>query len=176
MKKIVPLIFAAFVSLHTNLAFSNEKKGADAKLSEVVKGVVPEAPNAEKDLTAISPLRKSQIAPFTGVLLSPMAIATIISEIKFQQDKIDIEVKKAVTLAKSEFDYNQQIFENKCVADKKIIEASVEEKSKQIALLDSTLKKELDSRPNPVMWSLLGLAAGVVVTTTTASIITAVSN
>jgi hypothetical protein len=176
MKKIIPLFLSAFIFTISSWAVSDEKKGPNVELSKVVKDVVPEMPSSEKDLTAISPMRKSQFAPFTGVLLSPMAIATIISEIKFQQEKIDIEVKKAVETTTAEFAYKQQIFENRCTADKKVLEVSVEEKKKQIELLDSTIKAEIESRPNPVMWSLLGLAAGVVVTTTTASIITAVSN
>ncbi len=176
MKKIIPLFLSAFIFTISSWAVSDEKKVPNVELSKVVKDVVPEMPSSEKDLTAISPMRKSQFAPFTGVLLSPMAIATIISEIKFQQEKIDIEVKKAVETTTAEFAYKQQIFENRCTADKKVLEVSVEEKKKQIELLDSTIKAEIESRPNPVMWSLLGLAAGVVVTTTTASIITAVSN
>jgi hypothetical protein len=176
MKKIISLIFTTLVLMVSSDALSDEKKDSNVELSKVVKDVVPEMPSSEKDLTAISPMRKSQFAPFTGVLLSPMAIATIISEIKFQQEKIDIEVRKAVETANVEFTYKQQIFENRCEADKKVMQANVEEKKKQIALLDSTIKAEIESRPNPVIWSLFGLAAGVVVTTTTASIITAVAN
>jgi hypothetical protein len=79
MKKIIPLFLSAFIFTISSWAVSDEKKGPNVELSKVVKDVVPEMPSSEKDLTAISPMRKSQFAPFTGVLLSPMAIATIIS-------------------------------------------------------------------------------------------------
>ena len=180
MKKFISAFLAISIFISSIPCFAEEQNKepgvSSAKLSEVVKSALPESTGAEKDLTAISPLRKTQLAPFTGVLLSPLAIATIISEIKFQQDKIDIEVKKAVETTTANFQYEQKIFQNQCTADKSVLEASIKEKSKQIEIIDSLYKEEVNSRPNPVTWSLLGLAAGVVVTTATASIITAVSN
>ena len=44
---------------------------------------------------AISPLRKGNKAPFTGVHLSPEAVATLLAHYKFLADQIEIEVNRA---------------------------------------------------------------------------------
>jgi nucleotide-binding universal stress UspA family protein len=44
---------------------------------------------------AISPMRKGNKAMFTGVLLSPLAIATLITELKSAELVTEIEVKRA---------------------------------------------------------------------------------
>ena len=68
----------------------------------------PEVPvvAGEPDVgAAVSPMKKGDKAPFSGVLLSPRAVATIIAQIHATTDQIKIEVDKAKAESKAQCDF-----------------------------------------------------------------------
>lgn len=175
MKKILAILINTSILVQSSMSYADEpiKPGITALVEEVA----PEVPKAEKDLgAALSPLKKMQLAPFTGVLLSPLAVSTLIAELNAKSEEIRIEVNKAKAEAKVNFEYEKTILQNSCVADKKVIEANLDNQRKQVAILDAALRAEIESRPNPVGWAVLGLAAGVIAATATASVIVAAGN
>lgn len=112
---------------------------------------------------AISPMKKGQVAPFTGILLSPKATATIIAQLNTMQDQIKIEVDHARAEEKARCDFRVAETENRLETDKKILQAQVDEKTKTNALLTDQLKKAEESRPNLPLWVGLGTGVGLVV-------------
>jgi len=115
----------------------------------------------------ISPLQKGQAAPYTGVLLSPPAVAQIVA----QQDTS----KAAAALAiqhQSEIDAAQQKYAldsaaTTCTADKTILQAQVTDGQKQNQILTQQLKSAT-SGPGAPVWIGVGFVGGVVVTVLTA--------
>jgi hypothetical protein len=175
MKKILAVLINISILVQSLPLYADD--AVKPGMSALVEEVAPEVPKAEKDLgAALSPLKKLQIAPFTGVLLSPLAVANLIAELNAKSEEIKIEVDKAKDDAKVKFEYEKTILQNSCIADKKVIEANLINQQKQVALLDAALRAEIESRPSPAGWAILGLAAGVIVATATASVIVAAGN
>lgn len=112
---------------------------------------------------AISPMKKGQIAPFTGILLSPKATATIIAQLNSIQDQIKIEVDHARAEEAAKCQYKVDETTNRLETDKKILQAQVDDKGKQVNILTEKLKQEEANRPNTPLWVGLGAGAGVVV-------------
>ncbi len=107
-------------------------------------------------------MRKGQIAPFTGVLLSPRALATVVAELNAIQDRIKIEVDLAVGIAEAQCDFEVAETENRLGTDKRILQAQLNENQKRIAILNEQLKKEEDNRTNAPLWIGLGVGGGFV--------------
>lgn len=109
---------------------------------------------------ALSPMKKGQIAPFTGVLLSPKATATIVAQLNSLQEQINIEVEHARAEERARCDFRVSEQETTCTADKKVLQAQVESRDKQLQILNEQLKKEQESRPNTTLWVGLGVGGG----------------
>lgn len=130
---------------------------------------VTQTPASEKDPGAvISPLKKGQVAPFTGVLLSPTAAASIIAEIKNADARVAIEVEKAKKDAAAKCAFDVKETEARCTADKKILQAGIESRDTKIKILED----KVGSAPNPLLWASLGAAGGIALTTLTVFIVT----
>ncbi len=156
---IAPILIA------TNLFISPM---AFAQTAPTVTTTLPSAPEklpGEPDVgAAISPLKKLQIAPFTGVLLSPEATAQLIVQITTFPQVIKIQVDHQAAVDKAQCDFSLAEQKNTLETDKKILQAQVDASNKIIPVLTEQVKKLEDSRPNTTLWFGLGAAAGVVVT------------
>lgn len=132
---------------------------------------LPEPPQpvpGEVDVgAAVSPMKKGQVAPFTGVLLSPKATAVIVTQLNSIDEMIKIEVDKAKAESKAQCDFALAEQKNALETDKKILQASIDEKLKRINALENKVKEAEASRPNTTLWTGLGFAAGVTVTVLT---------
>jgi len=175
MKKLISS-FVLFSLLFTPAFASADENTQKTGVISLVQALEPEKPKAEKDVgAALSPMKKGQFSPFTGVLLSPLAVATLIAELNAKGAEIKIEVDKAKAEAEANHAYEKNIAQTQCMADKKILQANIDAKKQQIESFDAVVKAELESRPNPAFWAILGAAAGIVVTTAAASAIVAVA-
>lgn len=119
----------------------------------------------------ISPMKKGQVVPFTGVLLSPSAAASIIAEIKSVDAKVAIEVDKAKKDASAKGTFDLKEAEARCVADKKVLQAGIESRDARIKLLED----KIGETHSPLLWVGVGGAAGVALTALTVFIVTNVS-
>jgi len=152
LKKLIAIVLTATV-LCTSTSASAQKSST----------ISPEA-----DQTArISPLRKGNPAPFTGVLFSPKATATVIAELESFDEKMKIEVDKAVrdVISKKQFELNES--ESRCITSKTILQAEIDTKSARIKRLSKDVADAQSAAANPpsrVLWAGLGVIVGAVTT------------
>lgn len=112
----------------------------------------------------ISPIQKGSPAPITGVIMSPEAIATIIIQIRHEQETIALEVAKATAIEKARSDYELAQQKNIFETDKKILSAQLEEKEQNLKQVEQQLQKEVKDRPNLSLWVGIGALTGVGIT------------
>jgi hypothetical protein len=116
-----------------------------------------------KDVAGITPLRRGQKAPYSGVLMTPKATATIVANADTEREKISIEVQHALAEAdtKRKFEVNETT--TKCTADKGVLQASIDEKNARIKIVEEELSKASDP-PSRTTWAGIGFVGGVVTT------------
>lgn len=124
---------------------------------------LPDAPKpapGEPDVgTTISPLKKGQIAPFTGILLSPKATATIIAQLNALQEQIKIEIDHARAEEKAKCDFRVAEVRTTAEADRKVLQSQVDARNKEINILNGVIKQHEENKPNTQLW--MGLSAGL---------------
>lgn len=112
---------------------------------------------------AISPLKKGQISPFTGVLLSPKATASIIVQMGNLQEQIKIEADNAKEKAEAQCEYDKSSQKIEFETDKKILQAQLDSKILQISELDKIIKENEKNKSNTPLWVGAGIAGGLIV-------------
>ena len=153
MKKLVSF-FLVFSMLAPSIAF--------AESTVVIPSIA--TPEGEADVgNAISPMKKGQRAVFTGVLFSPGAAATVITELSTVDEKIKIEVDKVSRTCVSKCEYEKSELKIQFEADKKILLANAQEKDARIVILSSEIKKLESQQINPYLWTGLGFVGGTAV-------------
>jgi len=166
-KFIATVLLAAQVSLFASPAFADPPTTTVA-----VPLIVPTPPASEPDVgTALSPLRKLQPAPFTGVLVSPGGVASLIAELNSIKSLIKIEVDKAKADEQARAYFQVGEVTARADADKKVAQAQLDARGKEIDLLTAQLKKEENNRTNTPLWTGLGFGAGIVVTVLTVVVV-----
>lgn len=133
-------------------------------LSSVAHSEPTIQPVVPDQTSAISPMRKGQTAPFTGVLFSPGATASIIADISTNSEKIAIEVEKAVKASEAKKDFSNNELKTQCTSDKKILQAAVDSKTSQLKTVEEALKKSEDAVPSRSLWTGIGFVGGIAVT------------
>lgn len=138
--------------------------------SEVVP--VIQQPTGENDPgNVLTVVKKSGSAPFTGILLSPRAVAELLSKLEI--------AKKEAELAAARAQEQQRI---KDEADIKVLRATVDAESKsneermsirdnRIVVLEKNLAAAEANKPNPVTWALVGAGTTAVIIATLATVI-----
>lgn len=114
--------------------------------------------------SAISPMKKGQVAPYTGVLLSPKALATIVTELKSFDERIKIELERANGESKARCDYEINAVKIAAETDSKVAQARLEENQKRIEILEETIEEQQTSQSDPVLYGGLGFGIGVAAT------------
>lgn len=122
--------------------------------------------------SVITPMKKGDKAPYTGVLLSPKSTASILVQLKSVDERIKIEVNKARGDEKAQCTKATSDELAKHEADVKVLNASVEEKIKRIEFLEKKLDAEIKSHPNVALWTSLGVVGGIAVTSLTFYLVT----
>lgn len=158
MKKLIAMLSAAFTLMSLPAA-------AQEKLEK-----------STNESAVVSPLRKGQAAPFSGVLFSQKAAATVITDIRLFDEKVKIEVDKAVKTTEARKQFELDEIKSQCKSDKAVLSADAEEKKKKIEFLGSELKKSSDSMPNKNLWFTAGVVGGIVFTVATAFVVGQLSN
>lgn len=138
---------------------------ADPPTDTTTSGVVVVDKN--DSVPAVTPMKKGQTAPYTGVLLSPRGLATIVATVDTANEKTKIEVDKATGQAQAQCTFKVSEAQAKNEADQKILQAQLTEKLAEIDMLTNLVKKEQASRPNTTLWTGVGFGGGVLVTVLT---------
>lgn len=122
---------------------------------------MPQTPPGEISVgPAVSPMKKGQTAPFSGVLLSPEAVAKVIVDYNNQKAQSKIEADKAREIQKAQ---DQLVIDN-LVADlrreKEISDAQRKSASEQMQVLNKQLDESEKNKPNATTAAGLGALAG----------------
>jgi len=134
---------------------------------EITLPVIPTPANEIDVGAAISPMKKGDKAIFTGLLLSPKAIATLMTQMNFEKEQIKIETNKVKgeEYARCEFKLAEQ--KTTCDADKRILQGQIDTQKKDIEVLTTRLKDETSNNKNFNLWVGAGFVGGVVTTIAT---------
>lgn len=122
----------------------------------------------------ISPLSKGQQAPFTGVLLSPEAVAQVIAQQDTAQAAQKLAVQHQADLDAAELKFQIDQLTTTCTADKTILQAQIDNQKKQIQIFNDQLKKTTGGPPAS-LWLGVGAVGGVVATLLTVFAVTRVT-
>jgi len=172
-KFISTLVLVSFLAPQVALAQGVPSPDPDPPEKDV-KGSLPLPrllPGEKNPGMAISPMKKGQRAPFTGVLLSPAATADVIVEFETFEERIRIEVVKAIQEQQADCDKKLSDADAKSTADKEILKANIKSKNSSIKDLQTQvkiLKDERDTRWPAGAWIGIGAAGGVALTILTA--------
>ena len=110
---------------------------------------------------AISPMKKGQKAPFSGVLLSPGATAEITVRLNSAKDDIRLEVNKVKLEMAALNDLNLEKKRLEYEADLEIIRSNLEFTTKQKDAAIIALEIEKEERPSKTFWFSLGTITGI---------------
>jgi len=145
------------------VTFSNVK---NSNADEITLPPVPQLQLDEPDVgKAISPLKLGQKAPFTGILLSPEAIAVVTSELKTQKQRVELEVNKAVKLCQNDYETQLTIAKIDINSTQQIADAKQTALVQQNDLLIKRIKVLEDSYVNPTWYIGGGFLGGIGITT-----------
>lgn len=161
MKNLLAILIAIVIATFTMGANAQEFTLPDIK-------PVP----GEVDVgTAISPMKKHQVAPFSGVLLSPKAVATIIAQLATNEALIKVETDRVKAEESARCTYSVNEVKTTLEADKRIVAAQLVERDRRINVLNDLVKEQQDNETNTPFWVGLGtgvgFAAGVGITVLT---------
>lgn len=124
-----------------------------------------ETPTGERDVgAAISPMKKGQAAPFTGVLLSPKAVASVITELNSFNERLKIETDRVYGESKAQCNYEINAIKIKADADARIAQAKLDESLKRVEIFENAAKELQSSSSDPVLWGGLGFGLGIAAT------------
>lgn len=149
MKKIISvLLLAAFVS--TNIAHAQE-------LPEIT------TPDGETDPgEAISPMKLGQKAPFSGVLLSPKAVASIVAKLKSNEKMKQLAAAEAKEAAEEVCKNEKNLLAIRTDADKEILNARIESNKQIIGIYEKKIQEVSASQSDTALLVGLGAAGGIV--------------
>jgi hypothetical protein len=111
----------------------------------------------------VAPMQKGQTAPFTGVLMSPEAVAHVIAQQNAVVEHEAMAVKHQADLDAIQLKFQVDQLTTTCTADKSILQAQVDDGNKRVQILNDQLKKTTGG-PSPSVWMGIGGVGGVVVT------------
>ena len=108
----------------------------------------------------ITPLKKGYVAPFSGVLFSPSAAASVATEIDSFKERLRIEREAAVseTIAKKDFEIAEITSQSK--SEKKILETLLDSERATNKEMQSVLQK---NQNNWIFWIAGGALGGTLI-------------
>lgn len=127
----------------------------------------PQSPHVagEPDVgEAISPMKKGDKAPFSGVLLSPKALAKVTVDLQHIGDQVSLEVDKSTKTCEANCKFKIETVKIELETDKKILVAKLDAEKKENKILTQRITKLEKEKPNTMLWGAGGFLAGVVAT------------
>lgn len=109
----------------------------------------------------VTPLDKGNVAPYSGVLLSPEAVAKIVADAHECLERTKIEIQHARDVQKAQDDKRladeTALFER----DKKVADAALRQRDGQIVILSAEVARAQKAASNSWLWVSLGAIVGV---------------
>jgi hypothetical protein len=137
---------------------------SSAFAEDVVIPSVPTAPNEPDVGAVIVPLKKGKIAPFTGLELSPAAVAQIVADLDSITEQIKVEVDVAVKKEQAQclFKLNEQKIAEE--TKRSINLAQINSLEKQNKVFRDRIRALETDQPNLPLWVAGGFVVGVTLT------------
>lgn len=127
-----------------------------------------ETPQGEVDPgEAISPMRMNQRAAFTGVLLAPKALTTVIARLKSIDDRVKLASEEAKETAEEVCRHEKELTSIRVEADKNILKARIEDNERNLSTYEKRITQVQESQPNSALLVGLGALGGIAVATLT---------
>ena len=114
----------------------------------------------------VSPLVKGQAAPYSGVLLSPPALAQIVAQQDTSVAAIQLAVQHQTSVDAAQLQYQIAQQATTCTTDKTDLQAQIDDGKNQINVLTTQLKKNTGGPGAPV-WIGVGVVGGIVLSVLT---------
>jgi hypothetical protein len=111
----------------------------------------------------ITTVQKNAPAPFTGVLLTPEAVAKVIAEAKDCPKRVNVEVERAKGEEKARGDKALADANADAARDRAVAQAGFEQRDNVIKNLTSRLEKSEQARSNTWLWAGGGVAVGAAI-------------
>ena len=108
----------------------------------------------------ITPVTKGQPSPFSGVLLTPEAVAKVIADAQDCPKRTKVEVDHAVAVQKANDDKALADAQADATRDKAVVQADADAKAAQIKTLTDALQKSESARGNTWLYVGGGVIAG----------------
>lgn len=108
----------------------------------------------------ITPIIKGTPAPYTGVLLTPEAVAKVVAEAKDCPKRVQVEADKARGEAKAQGDRALADVQADAKRDKAVFQAGIEQRDGMIKDLNSRLEKSEHARSHTWLFAGGGVLAG----------------
>lgn len=124
----------------------------------------PKPPPVMVDPAMVSPLGQDQPAPYPGILFSPRAAASIVTDLELSKERMQIEVDAAVRKSEAFKDSKYNDLNAAYITEKTRLQTQAEENARRLHDLDEALKKSTSSEPSRTLWFGLGAVGGVAVT------------
>ena len=112
---------------------------------------------------AITPVAKGTPAPYTGVLLTPEAVAKVIAEAKDCPKRVQVEVDRARGEEKARGEKTVADVQADAKRDRAVMQAGLEQRDGMIKDLTTRLEKSENARSNTVWYIGGGALAGAAV-------------
>lgn len=157
MKKFIAAILLSSL-FTTNVVRAQETTGV----------VLPkiETPTGEVDPgEALSPMKSGQKAPFSGVLLSPKAVASIIARLASIGESVKLAESEATARAEEVCRTEKSTMQIRTKADDTILRARIEDNERNLKRYETQIKEMRDSSIDPGLLVGIGAAGGIILTT-----------
>lgn len=164
-KQVIVIIFVVIATIMSPLRSVYAQQAETEKTLSLKIPDLPELKPGEKNVgPAISPIKIGQAAPFSGVLFSPVAVATILSEFNALNGLMQLNVKKEqeTQIAICSAEKNKLNIQSE--ADKNILNARLDSKTRELQLLNDQLAKQENNSPNAPLLIGVSFSVGVLST------------
>lgn len=108
----------------------------------------------------ISPLREGQKAPYSGIIFDTRASADVMTRLTSIPSRIKVEVETCRKEETAKCDARISDTKDRCTAEKKILQAALDDKSNTIKVLEEKLKIT-DEPPSRTLWATVGAVGGI---------------
>jgi hypothetical protein len=158
MKKLIATTLIASM-LTTTSAYSQEQP-IELPQVDLVDGEVDPG-------SAVSPMKKLQKAPFSGVLLSPKLLAIVLAKLKSIDDRTKLAASEATEKANEVCRSEKSLSQIQNDTQVKILNARIADNERIMTMYEKSLEEERQSQTDPGVWIGLGAIGGAAVTVLT---------
>lgn len=113
----------------------------------------------------ITPVTKGTLVPFTGILLTPEAVARIVAEAKDCPKRVQVEVDRARGEEKAHAQKALTDVKSDAKRDREVMQAGLDQRDGNVKDLTDRLQKSETARGNTWLWAGGGLLTGAVIVT-----------